>query len=122
MSNTSCSKQTTRFGAMQSLTLMLGLAMTLSAIHQAWAANITSCPITISQPGHYHVRTDLTCPTGTTPAISIEANDVQLHLNGHIIAGNGAGEEWRVEHVGPAAFGRHCVDLPQIRHALVGCR
>jgi parallel beta-helix repeat protein len=67
--------------------------MTLSAAHQAWAANITSCPTTISQPGHYHVRTDLTCPAGAPPmpAISIEVNDVQLHLNGHTIAGDGTG-------------------------------
>jgi parallel beta-helix repeat protein len=35
------------------------------------------------------VRTDLTCPAGT--AISIEANDVRLHLHGYTIAGNGTG-------------------------------
>jgi hypothetical protein len=78
---------------MQTLTLLLGMALTLWVAHQAWAATITSCPTTISQPGHYHVRTDLTCPAGTppAPAISIEANNVRLHLNGHIISGNGTG-------------------------------
>ena len=93
MSYKPCSKPTTRRGAMQTLRLIVGMSMTLSAAHQAWAANITSCPTMISQPGHYHVRTDLTCPAGTppAPAISIEANDVQLHLNGHTISGNGAG-------------------------------
>jgi hypothetical protein len=89
MSDTLCSKQTARRGAIQTLALMLGMSMTLLAAHQAWAATITNCPTTISQPGHYHVRTDLTCPAGT--AIAIEASDVQLHLNGHIVAGNGTG-------------------------------
>jgi parallel beta-helix repeat protein len=89
MSDKPCSKQTASRGAMKTLRLMLGMSMTLLAAHQAWAANITRCPITISQPGHYHVRTDLTYPAGT--AISIEANDVQLHLNGHTLSGNGTG-------------------------------
>jgi parallel beta-helix repeat protein len=77
----------------KTLTLIVGMSMTLSAAHQAWAATIRSCPTTISQPGHYHVRTDLTCPAGTppAPAISIEANNVRLHLNGHTISGNGTG-------------------------------
>ena len=93
MSYTPCSKQTARRGVMQTLTLLVGMSMTLSTAHQAWAANITRCPTAISQPGQYHVRTDLTCPAGIppAPAIAIEANDVQLHLNGHTIAGNGAG-------------------------------
>jgi len=91
MSDKLCNKQRARRSAMQTLTLMLGLAMTLSAAHQAWAANITSCPTTISQPGHYHLRTDLTCPASIASAILIEADDVQLHLNGHTIAANSVG-------------------------------
>ena len=71
MSYTPCSKQTARRGAMKTLTLIVGMSMTLSAVHQAWAANITSCPTMISQLGHYHVRTDLTCPAGTPPAPAI---------------------------------------------------
>lgn len=89
MSSPPCSKPTARLGAMKTRTLMLGMLRTLWAAHQAWAAHITRCPTTISRPGHYHVRTDLTGPAGT--AISIEANNVRLHLNGHTISGNGTG-------------------------------
>ena len=84
-----CSTPTAHRGAMQTLTLMLGLSLTLVAAPQAWAAIITRCPTTITHPGTYHVHHDLTCPAGT--AISIEANDVHLHLHGQTISGDGTG-------------------------------
>ena len=62
MSYKPCSKQTARRGAMQTLRLIVGMSMTLSAAHQAWAANITRCPTTITHPGTYHVRHGCAAP------------------------------------------------------------
>ena len=44
MSDTLCSKQTARRGAIQTLALMLGMSMTLLAAHPAWAANMNLAP------------------------------------------------------------------------------
>src|SRR5947209_6998192 len=55
----------------------------------AWATNITSCPFTISTSGDYHVTQDLTCSSTSKPAISVNANNVTLSLDGHTITGPG---------------------------------
>jgi parallel beta-helix repeat protein len=52
------------------------------------ATQISSCPCVISAPGVYAVTQDLTC-SGT--AITILASNVDLHLGGHILTGDGSG-------------------------------
>jgi hypothetical protein len=54
------------------------------------ATQISSCRYTITAPGTYAVTSDLSCPGGT--AITVLASKVALHLNGHTISGNGAGD------------------------------
>lgn len=50
---------------------------------QAWAVTpIASCPFTISAPGNYVVTADLTC---MGVAINVNASNVTVSLNGHII-------------------------------------
>ncbi|MGA2714076.1 MAG: right-handed parallel beta-helix repeat-containing protein [Bryobacteraceae bacterium] len=50
---------------------------------QAWAVTpITFCPFTISSPGNYVVTADLTC---NGDGIDINASNVSVNLNGHII-------------------------------------
>jgi hypothetical protein len=48
---------------------------------------ITSCGAAINEPGTYHLAQDLVCPD---TAITINASDVDLHLNGHTIVGPSA--------------------------------
>jgi parallel beta-helix repeat protein len=50
---------------------------------QAWAVTpIASCPFTILAPGNYVVTADLTC---NGDGIDIQASNVTVNLNGHII-------------------------------------
>jgi hypothetical protein len=67
------------------LLAVLGL---LAGSH-ASATNITSCPVTISQPGSYTVTQDLTCTQTAGSAISIQVAGVTLSLGGHTITGPG---------------------------------
>jgi len=61
-------------------------------IHTAYAriSEINGCPYTISQPGQYHITTDLKCPGSGNIAISVMASNVQLHFDGHTLNGNNA--------------------------------
>src|SRR5262249_11254137 len=69
--------------------VFIGLIAIVSS--QAWATDITSCPVVINQPGDYHLAQDLTCTSSSTAAITIVANDVTLHLDGHTLSGGGTG-------------------------------
>src|SRR5262245_42666664 len=53
------------------------------------STKISSCPFVIAKPGVYTVARDIIC-SGT--AISILADNVDLHLGGHTISGNGSGD------------------------------
>jgi hypothetical protein len=50
--------------------------------------DITTCGTTISAPGKYTVRANL---SGCANGIKITSNDVTLHLGGYTISGNGSG-------------------------------
>jgi hypothetical protein len=65
----------------------------------AWAdcTPISSLPYTISVSGEYCLTSDLSAPTDG--AISIDASRVTLDLNGHALAGNGAG--WGITNAWP---------------------
>ncbi|HEX4170307.1 MAG TPA: right-handed parallel beta-helix repeat-containing protein [Bryobacteraceae bacterium] len=55
----------------------------------AQTTSITTCPFDITAPGVYHVTQDLFCPGN---GITINADNVELHLDGHILDGTGVGE------------------------------
>jgi parallel beta-helix repeat protein len=72
-----------------SLALLVALRMTLLAVAPTQAATkISSCPVIISAPGVYQLTQDVTC-SGT--AITILSNNVDLHLGGHTLTGDGSG-------------------------------
>src|SRR5258708_6551487 len=50
---------------------------------------ISSCNITISQSGQYHLSQDISCPF--QDGIIIVAPDVELHFDGHNLDGGGFG-------------------------------
>jgi parallel beta-helix repeat protein len=78
------------------LALLAVLPVALLGIAPAQAATqISSCPVTITQPGVYQVTQDLGPCAGT--AITILASKVDLHLNGHTISGSGGGPGIYVE-------------------------
>jgi parallel beta-helix repeat protein len=56
---------------------------------RAWAIDITSCPFKISTSGDYHVTQNLACSSTTKPAITVNASNVTLSLDGHTITGPG---------------------------------
>jgi parallel beta-helix repeat protein len=56
---------------------------------RAWAIDISSCPITITTPGVYHVTQDLNC-SGGGAAIQVNADNVTVLLDGHTITGPGS--------------------------------
>jgi hypothetical protein len=62
----------------------------LSAIEQledcTVGVPIMTVPYTIISPGLYHVCTDLTLTTGTSPLIAINASNVTLDLGGHTLS------------------------------------
>jgi parallel beta-helix repeat protein len=61
-------------------------ALLLSNVgHAAPPTAITSCPFYITTPGHYYLATDLTC--GPVDAITIQASNVHLQLDGHTLQG-----------------------------------
>jgi parallel beta-helix repeat protein len=65
--------------------LLAGALGALAPATNATAAastQISSCPYTISAPGHYVLAADLTC---LSTGISIDATDVNLTLNGHTL-------------------------------------
>src|SRR5438552_19118372 len=73
------------------LALRVAVPMTLFGVAPTQASTrISSCPYTSTAPGTYAVTQDLSCPGGT--AITILASKVALHLNGHTLSGNGAGD------------------------------
>jgi parallel beta-helix repeat protein len=47
---------------------------------------ISSCNFPIMQPGQYHLAQDLTCSGN---GIDVQANDVELHFDGHTLTGPG---------------------------------
>jgi parallel beta-helix repeat protein len=74
----------------RTLALRVAVPLTLLAVAPAQASTkISSCPYTITASGTYDVTQDLSC-SGT--AITILGSKVDLHLNGHTLSGNGAGD------------------------------
>src|SRR5712691_10950502 len=84
-------RSTALSGASTLTLLAAGLLLAIApARARADVTPISSCPYTISQPGQYHITQDLTCPVNGT-AITISANDVELHFDGHTLDGGGTG-------------------------------
>jgi hypothetical protein len=73
------------------------IALAVAATSFTAHAEITQCtpissvPYTIAAPGIYCVTGDLMTNSANTPAITINANNVVLDLNGHRLGGGGAG-------------------------------
>jgi parallel beta-helix repeat protein len=63
--------------------VLTGLAMTLLLPSAQAQSSITTCPYVITEPGTYEVEADLNC---SGDGIDIQASDVTLNLNNHIIA------------------------------------
>ena len=61
--------------------LMICCLMPLAKQATASVTFITSCPYTITQPGNYHLANDLLCSN----KLSVNANHVDLHMNGHTL-------------------------------------
>lgn len=51
---------------------------------------IAACGFAINAPGNYGVAADLNCPVAGASAITINASNVSLKLNGHILTGPGS--------------------------------
>src|SRR5262245_3525203 len=63
-------------------------AFYLAVLPASPAVLISSCETVISQPGQYHLSSDIVCGTSET-GITITADHVELHLDGHTLSGNG---------------------------------
>jgi parallel beta-helix repeat protein len=73
-----------------SLPLLAWLALlSLSCAPRAWATDITSCPLTITTPGVYHVTQDINC-SGHGAAIQVNTDNVTVLLDGHTLTGPGS--------------------------------
>jgi hypothetical protein len=71
------------------LALLVALPMALLAVAPAQAATkISSFGYVITAPGAYQVTQDL---SGSGNAITILASNVDVHLGGHSISGDGSG-------------------------------
>src|SRR5713101_3437830 len=80
------------------LALLIGLASTLlGAVPAQAATKISSFGYVITAPGTYQVTQDL---SGSGNAITVLASNVDLHLGGHTLSGDGSGAGVDVE--GPA--------------------
>jgi parallel beta-helix repeat protein len=64
---------------------------------------ITSCPYMITQPGQYHLAQDL---TSDKICITVAANDVELHFDGHALTGPG-GSSTGIDSVGVTNLSIH---------------
>lgn len=71
--------------------LLLASSFPALATNTSSVKYITSCGVTISQSGEYHLKADLVCPDSVHPAITITASHVELDLDGHTLDGNGTG-------------------------------
>jgi hypothetical protein len=72
----------------QALALSSLTALVMLSASPAHAVTfITTCSQTLSTPGTYVLKTDLTCP-GATTGVVINASNVTLHLVGHTITGD----------------------------------
>jgi hypothetical protein len=76
---------------------------------------INSVPFTITQPGKYILKSDLTLPPGRIAAISVEASDVNINLNQFSLIGSA--NVRATAGIGITAFGVH--DLT-VRNGFVG--
>ncbi|MGA2714079.1 MAG: right-handed parallel beta-helix repeat-containing protein [Bryobacteraceae bacterium] len=79
--------------------VLVGMAIGLAGMAvPAFAADIpvATCGFVINAPGNYGVVADLNCPAGAT-AITINASNVSLKLNSHIITGTpGSTTTWPI--------------------------
>jgi parallel beta-helix repeat protein len=81
------------------LALLIGLASTLlGAVPAQAATKISSFGYVITAPGTYQVTQDL---SGSGDAITVSASNVDLHLGGHTLSGDGSGVGIHVQGASP---------------------
>jgi hypothetical protein len=71
--------------------LLLAAATTVARAETTLCINITSLPATITAPGSYCLKQDLATTISSGTAISIEANNVTVDLNGFRLGGMSGG-------------------------------
>src|SRR5436190_3183821 len=74
------------FGAMLALTLLVA-APPAGAGDVKLLKQPSSFPLVISQPGSYRLKSNITVPDSNTTAISVQADNVTINLNGYTIQG-----------------------------------